>query len=100
MNDKRAPYKEDPSGVESIILSKIATRIEGANLTNLWLLFESIRRFKGLQAAAVLLVDVDPRPDRDVDLKALYCGMSRATVHLEMFAQRDNAFNKEKLLRS
>ena len=52
--------------------------------------FESIGRFKGQQAAAVILCDVDPREDRPQDLARLYCGMTRATVRLELLANRAN----------
>ena len=62
------------------------------------LYFDTVRRFKGQQAPAVLLVDVEPRDDRAVDSRLLYCGMTRATVHLELFAKRDNVYNKQHFL--
>jgi hypothetical protein len=46
------------------------------------LYFESIYRFKGQQAPAVVLVDVDPKNDRDQ--RALFSGMTRATVSLDV----------------
>ena len=51
------------------------------------ILFDSVGRFKGQEAPAVILCDVDPdlhpdHPDRWERL--LYCGMTRATVRLEL----------------
>lgn len=45
------------------------------------LLFESIGRFKGQQAPAVVLTDIDPK-DSDLERaqRLLFCGMTRATV--------------------
>jgi len=48
---------------------------------------ESIQRFKGQQAPAVLLVDVDPS---DPDDRALFTAMTRPTVRLEILARRGN----------
>lgn len=63
-------------------------------LTDGQLTFESIYRFKGQEAPAVILVDVDPREDRlERDERQLYCGMTRATVRLELVAQGDNPAN-------
>ena len=50
--------------------------------------FDSIGRFKGQQAPAVILCDVDPDPERAESLARLYCGMTRATVRLELLANR------------
>lgn len=51
--------------------------------------FDSIHRFKGQQSPAVILCDVDPDPKRVEDWeKLLYCGMTRATAHLEILAAR------------
>ena len=53
--------------------------------------FDSIHRFKGQQAPAVILCDVDPDPKRLEDWeRRLYCGMTRATMHLELLAARSN----------
>lgn len=49
------------------------------------IIFDSIYRFKGNQSAAVILVDVDslePKTDRETAL--LFCGMTRATVRLDI----------------
>ena len=51
------------------------------------LTFETVRRFKGQQAPAILLIDVDPRERQSVGLRALYRSMSRATAYLEIFAK-------------
>jgi hypothetical protein len=59
------------------------------------LTFESVYRFKGQEAPAVILVDVDPRPGRGVaEERLLYCGMTRATVRLDVIAQADNPANR------
>jgi superfamily I DNA and RNA helicase len=55
------------------------------------LYFESIYRFKGQQAPAVILVDVDPKHDRDQC--ALFSGMTRATVRLELVVNAQNPAN-------
>lgn len=58
------------------------------------LLFDSVYRFKGQEAAAVILVDVDPnikyltRAER-----ILFCGMTRATVRLELVVNSGNEYN-------
>jgi superfamily I DNA and RNA helicase len=50
------------------------------------LTFESVYRFKGQEAPAVILVDVDPPPGQPERLlrrqRVLYVGMTRATVRL------------------
>ncbi len=61
--------------------------------------FDSVRRFKGLQAPAVILCDVDPDPERLEEQRMLYCGMTRATVRLELLANRANPFYEKCLLR-
>ena len=60
-------------------------------LTEGRLIFDSVRRVKGQEAPAIILVEVDPRPDRlaEDDL-VLYCGMTRATVRLDMVVRADN----------
>jgi len=67
-------------------------------MTDGQLLFDTVRRFKGLQAPAVILCDVDPDPGRPEDLRMLYCGMTRATVRLELLANRANPFYEKCLL--
>ncbi|MBF0159752.1 MAG: NERD domain-containing protein [Magnetococcales bacterium] len=57
------------------------------------ILFDSIYRFKGQQAAAVILVDVAPTMAEggvltDKWQRLLYCGMTRATVRLELVVQQ------------
>ena len=46
--------------------------------------FETIRRFKGQQAPFVILVDVEPNEKSDWSLNALFCGMTRATLRLDI----------------
>ena len=63
--------------------------------------FDSVYRFKGQEAPAVILVDVDPNPERlDSALRVLYCGMTRATVRLEVVVNRANATGAKLLQRS
>jgi len=51
--------------------------------------FDSIFRFKGQQAPAVILVDLDDSLERnDWATGILYCAMTRATVRLELVAQK------------
>jgi superfamily I DNA and RNA helicase len=51
--------------------------------------FDSIHRFKGQQAPAIVVVDVESRGDEDDrTLKLLYTAMTRATVRLEILARR------------
>lgn len=58
------------------------------------LLFDSVYRFKGQQAPAVILVDVDPKPDRlERERRLLFCGMTRATVRLDMLVKAGNPVN-------
>jgi hypothetical protein len=57
--------------------------------------FDSVRRFKGGEAAAVILADVDPDPRRiDLERRLLYAGMTRATVALDVLARRGNPANE------
>jgi hypothetical protein len=55
------------------------------------LTFDSIYRFKGQQAPAVILVDVDPNSeDSDRANRILHTGMTRATVRLEIVTRQGN----------
>lgn len=64
-------------------------------LTDGQLTFDSIYRFKGQEAPAVILVDVDPKNDRTAKIeRLLYCGMTRATVRLDMVVCTGNAENR------
>ncbi len=52
--------------------------------------FDSIFRFKGEQASAVILVDLDKDLERnDWATGVLYCAMTRATVKLELVVQKE-----------
>ena len=65
------------------------------------LAFDSVYRFKGQEAPAVILVDVDLDPEGlDSALRLLYCGMTRATVRLEIIVRRANDICPELLRRS
>mgnify|MGYP001818286222 CR=1 FL=1 len=59
------------------------------------LTFDSVYRFKGQEAPAIILVDVDPdlqHPTRAERL--LYCGMTRATVRLDLVVNQENDYNQ------
>jgi len=61
--------------------------------------FDTVRRFKGQQEAAVILVDVDPREERLIqELRVLFCGMTRATVRLEVVCNQNNPWVAEQLI--
>jgi hypothetical protein len=63
------------------------------NLTKGNLQFDSIYRFKGQQAPAIILVDVDPSPGRLIQQeKLLFCGMTRPTVRLELVVNSTNSY--------
>ncbi|NIW86169.1 MAG: ATP-binding domain-containing protein [Gammaproteobacteria bacterium] len=56
------------------------------------LVFDSVYRFKGQEAPAVVLTDIDPEPQRlEQALRVLYCGMTRATVRLDLLVNTSNA---------
>lgn len=55
------------------------------------ILFDTVRRFKGKQAPAVILANIDPEGARMAEaLMVTCCGITRATVKLELIARRDN----------
>ena len=62
-------------------------------------LFDTVRRFKGQEAPAVILTDVAPADQRMVsELQALFCGMTRATVRLEIVCDANNPWVQNNLL--
>ena len=59
------------------------------------LTFDSVYRFKGQEAPAVILVDMDPRAERlEREERLPFCGMTRATVRLELVVNRENDYNR------
>lgn len=55
------------------------------------ILLDTVRRFKGQQSPAVILTDIEPGGERISEaLMVAYCGMTRATVKLELLARRGN----------
>ena len=59
------------------------------------IIFDSIYRFKGQQAPAIILTDVDPDPDKiDKYQRVLFTGMTRATVRLDLMVNENNDLNK------
>ena len=58
------------------------------------LIFESIYRFKGQESPAVIMVDVDPNSKHRTHAeRLLYCGMTRATLRLDMVVNSENSYN-------
>jgi len=59
------------------------------------LTFDSIKRFKGQEAPAVIRVDVNPDTEHlERAEQLLYCGMTRATVRLDLVVNSENDFNR------
>jgi superfamily I DNA and RNA helicase len=58
-------------------------------------LFDSIYRFKGQEAPAVILCDISPDKDnRKRWEKLLFCGMTRPTLRLEMLVDKSTSWFK------
>ena len=58
------------------------------------LMFDSVYRFKGQEVPAVILVDIDPNTEYLTRAeRILYCGMTRATVRLELVVNSENEYN-------
>jgi hypothetical protein len=58
------------------------------------IVFDTVRRFKGQQSPAVILVDVDPRQEHlEQDLQVLFCGMTRPTVRLDVVTSARHGAN-------
>jgi superfamily I DNA and RNA helicase len=66
-----------------------------AGSTPIWkegqLLIESVRRFKGQAAAAVVLTECDIAQLDPLNRRLLFVGLTRARVHLEWVISRDTA---------
>jgi superfamily I DNA and RNA helicase len=57
--------------------------------------FDTVYRFKGQQAPAVIITDVDPNEERlDHAERLLFTGMTRATVRLEIVARKGNSMTE------
>ena len=68
-------------------------------LTDGQIVFDSIGRFKGQEAPAVILVDIDAAPHDTPEIeRLLYAGMTRATVRLELLVRQGTPI-AERLLR-
>ena len=60
------------------------------------LVFDSVFRFKGKESPAVILVDVDPSSNKlNVWPGIIYCGMTRATVRLDIVINEGNPENSK-----
>lgn len=58
------------------------------------LMFDSVYRFKGQEAPAVILVAIDPNTEFLTHAeRILFCGMTRATVQLELVVNSENEYN-------
>jgi len=61
--------------------------------------FDTVRRFKGQQAPAVILTDVDPDPAKlDHAQRLLFSAMTRATVRLELLVREGHADQSKNFL--
>ena len=54
---------------------------------------ETIWRFKGQQAPAVVVCELDGDPTSDSTQRLLYCAATRATAHLEFLVAPGSALN-------
>ena len=60
--------------------------------------FDTVYRFKGQQAPAIILTDIDPGEDRlDHTERLLFCAMTRATIRLELVVRGQNWLAKNLL---
>ncbi len=58
------------------------------------ILFDSIHRFKGQEAPAVIVADIDPdKAQFERWQRVLYSAMTRATVRLELLVNEANRLN-------
>lgn len=74
-------------GVTSIGTYKISRNIDSSNI-----LFTSARKFKGLEAKVVILVDVDSKTfNVEEERRVFYVGASRAKHYLDIFACLDES---------
>ena len=65
-------------------------------MTNGKVIFDTIYRFKGQQAPAVIIVEMDPDPtELQRAWKILHAGMTRATVRLDLVTRADNEITRE-----
>jgi len=63
------------------------------------ILFDRVSRFKGQQQAAVVLTDVDPQEKPLAqELPVLFCGITRATVRLDVVCNERNPWVAEHLI--
>jgi len=84
-------------------LSRFTGRFD-ENSTPIWkegeLLIESVRRFKGQAAAAVVLTECDFAELDAINKRLLFVGLTRARLHLEWVISSDTALVLEQALRA
>ena len=62
-------------------------------------MFDSVYRFKELEVPAVILVDVDANTEYLTRVeRMLFCGMSTATIRLELAMNSENEYNSRFLI--
>lgn len=91
-----ADYSE--KGVDDIIIltcktetkSRIRNQIKGNKYKQKWF-FSTCRKFKGLEADAVILVDLDMNSFDDQQALIYYVGTSRARLYLDIIAELNDA---------
>lgn len=85
-------------------LSRFTGQFDAAGSTPIWttgeLLIESVRRFKGQAAAAVVLTECDLAQLDPINRRLLFVGLTRARVHLEWVVSSQTATILEKSLRT
>lgn len=77
----RRPERSVVAGLSSCGGYRIVERDK--RLRTAGVIYSTIQAFKGLESPAVVLVDLEPRPDHDTDA-LLYVGMTRARTRLIM----------------
>ena len=91
-----ADYSE--KGIDDIIIltcktetkSRIRNQIKGNKYKQKWF-FSTCRKFKGLEADAVILVDLDMNSFDDQQALIYYVGTSRARLYLDIIAELNDA---------
>ena len=99
MRGARASVFSDLERIGDVSLKRFTGAYDGPHqvMTQGRVRVESIYRFKGQEAPAVILVDVDPPQDGDALARAqklLFCGVTRATVRLDVVARTDNSYTQ------
>lgn len=88
----------DIDEIKGVKLSKFTGKYDSNKnqiITDGDLIFDSIYRYKGQQAPAIIFTDIDPENDNAPSLERLFSGMTRATVRLELLVNKNNKINRK-----